>query len=575
MEEIKLKHILTELYSFEPSLKDYEAELVLIINKIDVAKPDTKFDQSFAEALKFKILNTSELENSSRVIIDESINTNTISKLFNYNFMNKKIYITAGSLAALSLIFIVFINYYKPQVPDNSTLGNIINPSNNEMMISKLPAGAFGSLANLSPASVGDDSRSAAMPLGMGSAESGSLANETNFMVTDMSLDRVVSSDMAMAPLDKMSMIMPYYGYKYSYVGDELNLSEETLPVYRRLKGHNNAAIDLAKTLKSFGFSDLNLSNFDNLQVTNLSVAENKELGLLINFDFNEESVYVYENWRYWQNKEREACNGDMNCFEKFRLTLNDIPSDEQLISLANNFLEKHKISLTNYSTPRVDNNWREDYNRSESKQDYYIPEILSVVYPLLINGEEVRDQSGNFAGLRVSINVSKNAVNGLNGLFPYRYEASDYATETSVDNILKIVENGGWNQNYYLPDNVQTLNLGTPTRAYVQLWRYDNASSQNNELLVPSLIFPIVSENSNSYYSYQRYVIVPLVKEILDEIGIRPDIMPMLRDDVVAPMPPVMFDGAEGTIPGSGVSAPEGEYRIMPVEIPKSPVQF
>ena len=572
MEEDKLKYILEELYNFEPSLKEYQAQLVKIIKEMALAKPDTKFDQSFAYSLKLKILNESKELSEAQNLNNSSTNKTQAKKLFNFTFMNKKIYITAGSLVALSLLFVALINYYQPSLKEDSALNKIIKSPSKEVTISKLPAGAFGSLSDLSSNSA-ELSRSGMPVLGMGSSDGAAIAPtaEANFAVNDILLDKAVSSDMAIEPIGMGGMILPFYGFKYSYVGDPLELNDGISPVYRRVKSQGTVAKDLARTLRSFGFSDLNLSGFQNLQVTNLSLAEDKELGLLINFDFNEENVYIYENWRYWRNPERESCGGDSACWDRFRLTLNDIPGDNELISLANNFLQKHKISLDNYSTPRVDNNWREEYSRTVSKADFYIPESISVVYPLLINGEEVRDQIGNFAGLRVNINVPKKAVHGLNGLFPYRYEASDYEMETSVDKVLQVVENGGWNQNFYIQEeNVQILELGTPERAYVQLWRYDNISNNSDELLVPSLIFPIVSEPNTPYYFYQRYVIVPLVKEMLTELSKRPDVMPMpiLRDggDMVEPALPVDGGGNSGSIDSS--PSFEGEFRILPIEI-------
>jgi len=338
-------------------------------------------------------------------------------------------------------------------------------------------------------------------------------------------------------------------------------LTEESADVYRRLKGQNDLTKNLAKYLSSIGFSEISLNTFENLNLTNFSLTEDKDLGLIISFDFNEDNIYVYENWEKWRDPDREACN-DQACYDRYRLKLSDIPADNELLNIAKNFLSSHKVSLKNYGAPKVENYWREQYEASTDKANFYIPEYVSVVYPLLINGEEVRDQVGNYAGLRVNISVVKKVASGLNGLAPYRYETSSYALETDVSEVIKSAEKGGFSSNYWYPEqeaNLQTVSLGTPTKAYVQTYRYENGRA--DELLVPALIFPITKRPQNDFYYYENYVIVPLVKDILAELNKEPDWWP--RDNVIIePTPmPVPYDdttsgSSGGVVSSDGVNA-------------------
>lgn len=555
MEEDQLKDVLLELYTLEPSLKEHEAVLIKLLAEIRAAKPDTRYDREFALALKKRLLDASS---------NYEDKTQSNQKIFNINFMNKRIFIAAGSLALASLVFLAFINYYRPgsvtETPWN--LGNNAKVSQ-EKTISELPAGAFGSLASLGGAnSANEMAAGQVMGLGGGAASPAPTMVSVSPEMGDASVSSEAKAVETIAA--DMRIMPPFYGFKYVYKGEELELSEESASVYRRLKGQGTLAQDLARTLGSFGFSELSLSTFSDLKLSNFSVMEDKEQGLMITFDFNEDTVNIYENWQKWGFTEREACAGDQACWDRFRLKLEDVPSDETLVSWSNSFLAKHKVSLENYGEPQVDNSWRGWYESSEDKANFYIPEYASVIYPLLINGEEVRDQSGGYAGLRININLLKKAVSGLSGLMPYRYETSNYALETSNEKIVSVAENGGWNRNYYImegEDNREEIELGTPTKAYVQLWQYNNG--KNDELLVPSLIFPIIKRPENMIYYYgQSYVVVPLVKEMIDELSKQPEWLP--KGGPIEPFPmPAIDAGMEGEVETTV------ELEIAPVSEP------
>ena len=83
MQKTELENILLELYRWNPKLKKQEAALIKLIEDMAVSKPDSKFDQSFAESLKRSCLL------SHRILLDEPENNKI---LFNFMNMNKKIY---------------------------------------------------------------------------------------------------------------------------------------------------------------------------------------------------------------------------------------------------------------------------------------------------------------------------------------------------------------------------------------------------------------------------------------------------------------------------------------------------
>lgn len=500
MTSSELNKVLLELYALEPELKEYETILKNLILRMSDLKPDTKFDSVFAAQLKQKII-----QEANQV----KINQPQKKQVINLNFMNKKIYWATGSLAVTAIMVLVVTSLINPNGEQYSWPTEII---------SQLPAGAFGDLASLNNSNQETTSNGSNItsPMGLGgdSLESGALAARSISSASDTSVT-TISSDLAEGKM----MIMPYYNYNYEYAGEALDLTESEGSVYRRIKGDGQSGRALANLIKDLNFPDIDLSSFTNLRATNLSLVEDKDMGLMVMLDFNEDNIYISENWEKWRIMERENCAGDQACWDKWRLKIEDVPTDSDLITKANSFLSQHRINLEHYGEPIVDNNWREMYIQTANKNDFYVPEYSSVVYPLLINGDPVRDQSGAYSGLRVTINLIRNAASGLSGLSPYRYESSSYQLETDPKNILAAAEKGGWNRGWFGgSENSRTLKLGTPEKSLVQMWRY--ADGKSSELMVPALIFPVLGQPSDNGYYGPKFVTVPLVKEMLSELS-------------------------------------------------------
>jgi hypothetical protein len=59
---------------------------------------------------------------------------------------------------------------------------------------------------------------------------------------------------------------------------------------------------------------------------------------------------------------------------------------------------------------------------------------------------------------------------------------------------------------------------------------KFDETTGQSDEILVPALIFPVVSDHKDSMYPPRQTVVVPLAKEILEEMEKQSPIMPFVR---------------------------------------------
>ena len=209
-------------------------------------------------------------------------------------------------------------------------------------------------------------------------------------------------------------------------------------------------------------------------------------------------------------------------------LKLANLPADDKIIAAADKFMSDFGISVAGYGQPFVQNDWRMNYESQPSTADVYAPDSLTVIYPLKLNGREVFDESGNKSGLSVNVSVRDMVATGVWGLASQQYQSSAYDTEKDSSRLIGIAENGGFRQYRYFDENARNMKqveLGTPTLAYVRMWMYkDNASE---ELFVPAYIFPITKKPAGIYL-YQQNIIVPVIKDILDQDNQMPVPMPM-----------------------------------------------
>lgn len=469
-----IKQILEDLYAVDSSLKKHEAELIDIINKLIASKPRIKFDENFQNQLRAELLEKfNKLDN----------------KQPKFNFMNKLYYVT-GALAVLVLLVVT------PGLMDKKTSA----PASIKFspQIQKLSQRAFGSLSN--PNENYSESISAApQAIGMGGGGGG-----------------VATAD------GKMMEIMPYEPivYKYVYEGEDFTVDGSQMDVLKRVRGAVSQ-MDAKNIMQSLNFDNLDLSSFGNLLVRNISLSEDKNFGYYVFLDFYEGMISINENWEKWPTPESN-------------IGINDIPSDDVLIGVANKFLKEHNISLDVYGEPQVDNSWRQYYAMAENKSDFFIPYMTTVVYPLVVDDKIVYDEGGSVYGLRVSINLIHKRVSNVWNLASQNYQSSVYEMETDVDRLLELASRGGAYYYGWEDPNAKVveIKIGKPYIAYAQVWHYENNAS--SELLIPALVFPVTNIPDEVQYFYKENVVIPLAKEIIDQrINVNdsyPEPMPLLR---------------------------------------------
>jgi hypothetical protein len=283
--------------------------------------------------------------------------------------------------------------------------------------------------------------------------------------------------------------------YEYIYEGELPNLSTIDTRVFKKNNSLTMPDV-INEKISNLQFDWLSLSSFDDLRVTSLSLNEANTNGFSISLDFINGYISIYKN------------SAMLGVDYSQPLSANDLPNDETLIEMSDEFLRQIGLDKSGYSSPTIDRSWIDT--------DVWVPESMQITYPIKIEGREVYAMSGLPTGLGVSANLRTDKIDALYGPLVTSYETSNYEITSNPQAILDIAIKGGlWE---YQPKNASKTfraTLGAPDIVWAEYYSY-NESSMNQVLYVPALRFPVISIDENAPYKKQ-WVIVPLVKEILE----------------------------------------------------------
>ncbi len=487
--------VLTELYQVDPDLKKFEKQLIILMKELINQKPDVSLDDDFRLQLKNHLLSQA---------IDLKTNNLKIKNMNNFfwfNFSHRFTYAAIGvAVVTLVLSSGLYLTYNKSRVAGTKLA------LNSQLNIMEVSDRAFGYLqsqnANLSQGAEG---------LGAGGMGEVAVASPTTQADTKESSVATVEPGLGGGG---MGMPAPVY-ISYVYQGEPLQLSDDKVGVLKREKNSASAG-QLGSLLASVDFGLVNLSRFTNVQLQNLSFVEDREFGYSIYANLYDSSISIYENYLKWPNPAANC--QDEACYRGLQLSIDDMLADEEIIRIANEFVTSYGINLTSYGQPVVNNDWRLWYDRAENKQDVYIPEVVSVVYPLVLDGQEVYDEGGNKTGLYVNVNVRYQRAGGVWNLFAQNYQKSMYEAETDVNKVLQYAERGGlYSWQWEDAPNKVEVGLDTPILSLVRMWNYQPGAPEGDELYIPALIFPVINQPENVDV-YRKTVVVPLAKDLLSD---------------------------------------------------------
>lgn len=484
----KIQEILGDLYMLDDSLREHEKDIIKIIEGYMKVKPDTKFDKKFMLKLRKEIMEKA-VEAGGDFQIEKRYFWTSLPFYYRYA------YVAAGAVIILSFAFV--LSY--ALVGDQGSKLALAPEISLGKGVLRLQDNAFGTIHSSEIRTLQEEGVSAPLGLGGGGFNTGTKSVADIGMPTPMIMN-----------------------YDYIYKGEEFSVDQGEMTVYKRIKGTDSGE-SLGNYISRLKFDIVDLSKFNKTVITNLNLAEDKEFGYSFYFNFTEDILDIGQNYNQWPHPERDCLTPE--CFDSYRLSLEDVPEDNKIISIADKFLRDYNIDISHYGEPFVQDSWRVYYERAEGKYDPGIPEEVSVIYPLVIEGNIVRDEGGNPSGMSVSVNIRYNKVSGARPITPYSFEGSSYAVETDTEKILRFAKQGGIYPEYRDSNPYKTIEieLGTPIKGLVRHWSYDYTDNMGQELFVPALIFPVQNvsgfEDDDIYY-YREYITVPIVKEIMEKYG-------------------------------------------------------
>lgn len=489
----RLETLLEELYAADPELRAHDVDVRRAVSTLLAARPDVAADPRFLEELR-------------RALAARSVELlAAVPSSHHQPLMKRLLYLVPGlAVVALAAVGALTVGTF-PRSGERASA-----PVDSETAsVERLGARAFGTLAlGSSPPGAENSSLIARDQAGGGAAGMPSPAP-----VPPMAGGEADAKMMVLPPDWKPTI------YRYAFNGALPELPDAA-DVYKRVQAV--AAAPSADAFRAYGLGLLDLGRLRNPALQNFSLAEDREFGYVVNVSPETGSISIYENWQKWN-----ASGRDDAAFSP--LTIEQMPADAEIIGIADAFLAEYGIDKAAYGAPVVRNEWRAAYAAATDKSAIWIPDAVSVTYPILVDGQSVSDDSGYPYGLNVNVNVRQRRASGLYGLESYRFQSSSYPTVTDAERLLAFAREGGVNGDVYMPEGATTveLQLDAPRLMHVLTWQATDGSG----LLVPALVFPVRNPPADHW---RRQVVVPLVADLLN----RPQPQPMPIDGMPVPTP-------------------------------------
>lgn len=479
--------ILAELYELDPGLKAHQQQLIPLIETLLAHNPTRKPDARFVSELRSRLqARAAELSSSSP------------SPFSFMNFFSFKLpYALAG--AALALVIAVPATYFALQ-PRTGVPLTATNESSQGIDLFGYSVKSTGreslDLQSLTPGGAA---------IGRGGGAGAAAGDAAASSVTQDS-----------------KLIDPGEFTQYNYVFDgELPELPASVAVLQRQK--NSEVVTMSAIRNAFNVKPIDLSTFRDAKVESINFVQDIPNGYAIGLHLSEGSISINQNWQRWPSLQVEGAS---------QLKPSDIPADDVLIAIANDFMKAHGIDLSQYGEPEIDMQWKIEYDRASDKSQVYVPFTQRVIYPLVIDGKPVYEEGGMKTGINVGVNVSNKKVADMWGIVSQSYLSSEYDGVTDGASVTDYLKNFEQFPGDYKPQGVTVKNvevkLGTPTVSTVKYYWYDG-KGMTSELLVPSLVFP-VEKNEDANLIYRQSVVVPLAKDVLEKMKDRyKDVMPLM----------------------------------------------
>lgn len=476
-----VQSIVGELLAFDPSLAPHRATLESAVRDILAAKPDTRFTPAFRKRL------LAELQ--SRLPADAHP-----SYSFPLTLMLQRFLFAGGGAVVGALLVFITLNGSMPFTPGTPGLQLPHAP------VSVRDAGspeAFGSLVPASP-----------NPRPQSGGGGGGGGPE---------IDGKIAAGMMIAPEGTR--------IEFAYDGD-ITLPEGNVDVFRRLPGSAQTSVD-SLIGGSFAAQLLDIRKFSGMKAQNITMASGK---YSLSADFMDGNVWISRI--YAPGERPESLCRDEDCFQRNRLKESDMLPDDRVIAIAESFLREYGIETSSYGEPELMNDWRVWLAAATDPSDFYFPDQVTVLFPLLIDGTPVYEEYGAAYGLQVSVDMRMKEVVSIGNLRLYDLQQSSYAGVSDAAALREALTKGGTFQWASEDAKTATAALGEPSAAYVHVYLWNEQTMQSSELFVPGLQFPVTDMPASGDQSRVR-VVLPLAQEMIERINSSPDGRPMPLDTV------------------------------------------
>jgi hypothetical protein len=466
------RQILKDIYKLDESLKAHEESLVKMIERLQLAKPDIKIDETFVSQLRERLWSM-EKAGESKVPFSA--------------FGFRKLAYAFGALALVAAAAGSIV-YFNLQEPEKLVL---------ETGIESVGEKAFGDITFSA-----DEAEEGALGRGGAGIPAGTAQN--------LEAPAPEKADSSVEMIREPRRI----NYDFVYQGEEIAVGESKMNVYGRISGGSMSS-QLAGLLKGVSLDALDLGKLNNAQVGSLQINEDREYGYSIFIDPSQGMVAFSMNWEKWP---QDAYQREMTEADRLQ--------DGEALRIAGDFIKNYGISTDRYGEPEVLETGGVYY--LEMSDGNYIPDSRSVIYPLLIDGKAVYDQSGRKTGINIEVSARYRKVTYAGNIFAAGFQGSSYDVETDPEKIVSSAEKGGINSYYKYSDPTETVTveLGTPSLELVRVWQMTENKYLGEELYVPAYLFPL-TDQADKEYLYQGAVIVPLVG--VEASGGRTEPMPMM----------------------------------------------
>jgi hypothetical protein len=492
----KAQTFLTELYEIDPALKEHEQELIQLIDALLEKNPGLDPDPAFVEMLRVKLrergAHLSPAPRSSQRSVGGSF--------FHFLTMNRTSSTVLGVVLGVLITGPTVYYMMNPSAPgttgteqsDGKLFSYTVNPVSNR---------AFGDLTQMTPGGRGQG----------GGGGAPAMDSATTGVTNPASAMQEADGKMIAPPGDYV-----YTQYNYVYKGDDITMPQSDVSVLRRVKG--NLRIPTGG-LTSADLGVFSLGSFPGLTLDSVGVMQDRKNGYSIYVSARDSSINIAQNYEQWDHPE-SRCR-DEKCYQSFRLKMSDVPSDDVLIGIADDFLKQYGFKLENIGAPFVESNWKISYEQATDQSQYYIPDQISVIYPYVLDGKEVHEEYGSKTGVSIGISIRDKKVAGVWNLYDQNYESSAYPAVTDKQQVLDFLAKYEKQNMDWMPKDqkIQTLDieLGTPTEGLIRMYKFENNTQE--ELFVPALIFPVTKRPTGpNLYFTREFVAVPLAKDLLEQ---------------------------------------------------------